>query len=390
MKISVIIVNYKVKYYVEQCLRSVYKAFENVDGDGEVWVVDNASGDGSVEYLQKVCQGPDFPNLHIIANDENLGFGRANNMAIEMAQGEYVLLLNPDTLLTETTLKDCIDFAETKDDFGALGVKMLHDNGRFALESRRGLPTPWTAFCKMSGLTALFPHSRTFGKYYMRYLDKNEPNEIEIISGAFLLTKKAVLDKVGTFDEQFFMYGEDIDLSYRIVQGGFKNYYVPTPIIHYKGESTHKSSWHYVYVFYEAMHLFFRKHYKSASIFLSIPIYIAIVGRAAIALCAQYLRKLKKWLCPKSRKKKVVDSLYFGRPSEALDALAKHYDIRIEAADKPTHEGHTCHIYNTSDYTYSTMLQSLEKSDHKHYLGVFHPENNALITGGDVYVMDNE
>jgi len=409
MKLSIIIVNYKVKYFVEQCLRSVQKALAGIDG--EVWVVDNASGDDSLEYLQKtfgqkgqtfsrqgkeqaLCphgltktfQSADLP-IHFIKNEENVGFGRANNMAIEMAQGEYVLLLNPDTILTEHTLTDCLAFADAHPEMGAMGGRLLSDSGRFAAESLRGLPTPWASLCKVSGLARLFPNSPKFGGYYLSYLPKDKPQEIAIVSGAFLLTRKSVLDQVGTFDERFFMYCEDTDLDCRIVEAGFTNYYYPTPLLHYKGESARQISLQRIRVFYGAIYRYFRKHNADRGLFATAAISVAIWGLAGLAYIKRGVQVLKNKLF-----RKKVDTnrfLYFGSPSPALDALAKQHGLRIERADEAPSADHFCHVYNTADFTYADILERLEKSDHKHYLGVFHPESGVLITGGDVYSIEN-
>ena len=198
MKLSVVIVNYKVKHFLEQCLLSVERAAKGLDV--EVLVVDNASRDGSVEYI-----GGRFPNVTLIASEENLGFARANNMAIKRSRGEYLLLLNPDTIVPENCFSEYIRFMDSHPDAGGCGAYMLHCDGSFALESRRGLPTPFVAFCKMSCLTSLFPKSRTFGRYYMRYLNENEVNRIEVMSGAFMFLRRSALDKAGLLDEDFFM-----------------------------------------------------------------------------------------------------------------------------------------------------------------------------------------
>jgi len=259
----------------------------------EVFVVDNNSNDDTVSHLQ-----PLFPQVHFIQNFENRGFSRANNQAISLSKGEYVLLLNPDTILTENTLKDCVSFLDSHPEAGATGVAMYGHNGRFAWESRRGLPTPWTSFCKMVGLCTLFPHSRLFGRYYMRYLKRTEVNEIEVISGAFNMIRRKALDQVGMLDEDFFMYGEDIDLSYRLLQGGWHNYYLPTPILHYKGESTQKSSYRYVHIFYEAMLIFFNKHYSREYRFISIFVRIAVWIRAGIDFLLRFWRHLVRRIFP--------------------------------------------------------------------------------------------
>ena len=254
MKLSVIIVNYNVKHFLEQCLYSVRRAAEKVQS-AEVIVVDNASSDGSVGYIRNR-----FPDIRLIASNENLGFARANNLAMRESKGEYVLLLNPDTIVAENTFLHFVDFMDKHPDAGACGAYMLHTDGTFALESRRGLPTPFVAFCKMSGLTSLFPKSKIFGRYYMRYLNETKVNPIEIVSGAFMFMRREALDKVGLLDEDFFMYGEDIDLSYAITRAGYKNYYFPCTMVHYKGESTSYDA-AYRRNFYGAMQLFYEKYY---------------------------------------------------------------------------------------------------------------------------------
>lgn len=287
MKLSIVIVNYNVKYFLEQCLYSVRKASGRLDI--EVFVVDNNSVDGSLDMVRAK-----FPEVHIIDNRKNVGFSVANNQAMEIAKGEYILLLNPDTVVQEDTFDKVVRFMDEHPDAGGLGVKMIDGKGNFLPESKRGLPTPMVAFCKVFGLSRLFPKSRLFGRYHLGYLDPEEVNEVDVLAGAFMLMRKKVLDEVGLLDETFFMYGEDIDLSYRIQQAGYKNYYYPdTQIIHYKGESTKKSSVNYVFVFYNAMIIFARKHFsqKNARLF-SFLIHFAIYIRAGMAIASRLLRKL--------------------------------------------------------------------------------------------------
>ena len=287
IQISVIVVNYNVEYFLEQCLNSVRTALKGISG--EVFVVDNNSIDGSVEMVRQR-----FPEFELIANKDNRGFSKANNQAIEIAKGKYILLLNPDTVVEEDTFSKVIAFMDEHDDAGGLGVRMLDGKGKFLPESKRGLPTPAVAFYKIFGLSRIFPKSKRFGKYHLGYLSEFETNEIEILSGAFMLMRKETLDKVGLLDEAFFMYGEDIDLSYRIIKGGYKNYYFPeTRIIHYKGESTKKSSVNYVFVFYRAMVIFAQKHFsqKNAKLF-SVLINFAIYLRAGLAILARFIKRL--------------------------------------------------------------------------------------------------
>jgi GT2 family glycosyltransferase len=291
MKLSVIIVNYNVKHFLQQCLNSVLEAAKKIDT--EIWVVDNNSVDGSVQMLKT-----NFPQIKLIANKTNLGFSKANNQAIKKAKGKYILLLNPDTIVEENTFVKIVDFMEKHPKAGGLGVRMIDGNGKFLPESKRGIPTPKVALFKMLGLCRLFPKSKLFARYYLGHLDKNKTNEVEILSGAFMLIRKSVLDEIGLLDETFFMYGEDIDLSYRILKAGYKNYYfADTTIIHYKGESTKKGSLNYVFVFYNAMIIFAKKHFakKNAAFFMFL-IKMAIVLRASLSVIKRLVSKVSIFL----------------------------------------------------------------------------------------------
>lgn len=289
MKLSILIVNYNVRYFLQQCLQSLQPALQGLEA--EIFVIDNQSSDGSVEMVEQL-----FPAVKIIANQENVGFSKANNQGIRNASGDYILLLNPDTVVEESTLKKVCDFMDAHPEAGGLGVHMIDGKGNFLPESKRGLPTPSVAFYKIFGLSALFPTSRTFGKYHLGYLSKEQTHEVDVLSGAFMLLRKEALDKTGLLDEDFFMYGEDIDLSYRITKAGYKNYYfADTRIIHYKGESTKKSSVNYVFVFYKAMVIFARKHFApgGAALFAFL-IHFAIWLRAGISIAHRFLSRI--WL----------------------------------------------------------------------------------------------
>ncbi|GAB6011090.1 glycosyltransferase family 2 protein [Viscerimonas tarda] len=291
MKLSIIIVNYNVRYLLEQCLLSVFASNRNFDI--EVIVVDNNSSDGSINYLR-----PKFPEVIFIENTDNPGFAKANNQAYKIAQGEYILLLNPDTLLGENILDRTCNFLDTHPGAGAVGVKMINSFGKFLPESKRGFPSPWTSFCKIFGLSKFFPKSRLFGRYHMKYLDENEVHEVDILTGAFMLIRREIIERIGLLDETFFMYGEDIDLSYRITKDGYKNYYLPDAIIHYKGESTKKDDIKYVKIFYQAMYIFFKKYYPHYSRFFSFCVTAGIYLRAAIAVVKRLFGKvikIKKW-----------------------------------------------------------------------------------------------
>lgn len=286
VKLSIVIVNYNVKHFLEQCLISVFKALKSTSA--EVFVVDNNSVDGSCALIKEK-----FPQVKLIENDKNHGFSYANNQSIKKASGEYILLLNPDTVVEEGCFGKCIAFMDSNPEAGGLTVKMIDGKGRFLPESKRALPTPAVAFYKIFGFSKLFPKSKRFARYHLGHLDKDQSHEIEILPGAFMFLRKEVLEKTGLLDETFFMYGEDIDLSYRITIAGYKNFYLPeTTIIHYKGESTKKGSINYVLVFYQAMIIFARKHFsqKNARLF-SLLINTAIYFRALIALGHRFIKK---------------------------------------------------------------------------------------------------
>ena len=276
MKLSIVIVSYNVRTYLEQCLQSVQKALEGIEG--EVFVVDNHSEDDSVAVVRT-----DYPWARLIESPENVGFARANNIAIRQSEAEYVLLLNPDTVVEEDTLRQSLAFMDSHPEAGGAGVMMHNADGTLAPESRRAIPTPWVSCLKMLGFTK---------RYYMSHLPWDQPSQIEVISGAFCLLRKKALDEIGLLDETFFMYGEDIDLSYRLLKGGWQNWYLPYSIIHFKGKSTQKSDYRYVHIFYQAMLIFFRKHYGHLSFFYTIPVKTAIYFRASIAVIDILRKKL--------------------------------------------------------------------------------------------------
>ena len=287
MKLSIIIVNYNVKYFLEQALLSVRRA--SVDIKTEVFVVDNNSVDESVQMVREK-----FPEVKLIVNNHNPGFSIANNQAIRQSSGEYILLLNPDTVVEEDTFEKCIAFMEEHPQAGGLGVRMIDGSGKFLPESKRGFPAPFVAFSKTFGLSRLFPKSKTFNHYHLGYLSEHENHEVEVLAGAFLMLRKSVLEEVGLLDEAFFMYGEDIDLSYRIIKAGYKNYYLAdTSIIHYKGESTKKGSLNYVRTFYNAMIIFAKKHFKGDQArFFVLMLQVAIYFRAFLTLLSNSFRRL--------------------------------------------------------------------------------------------------
>ena len=399
MKLTVVIVSYNVRYYVEQCLRSVLRATKDLQT--EVFVVDNHSRDESVKYLSER-----FPEVHVVDCQHNLGFSRANNIAIRQSTGEYVLLLNPDTIVGEDVLTKCVNFLDGHQEAGGVGVRMLKTDGSKAMESRRGLPTPMTAFYKVVGLCSRFPQSRRFGKYYMGYLSWDEAAQIEVVSGAFFMLRRKALDQVGLLDEDYFMYGEDIDLSYRLLKGGWQNWYLPVDILHYKGESTQKTSFRYVHVFYDAMLIFFRKHYGHLSLLVSLPVKVAIYMKALVALVQMQSEKISKSL-GFTKKKKADNSTYiFIGSRQMLDdcrKIANKYGLEathfVEADENTMPEGHadkhdewfpsptenTYVVYDVHAFSYQKVLHNFRNMSGVFNIGTYDVETGKLITADEVY-----
>lgn len=290
MVLSIIIVSYNATCFLEQCLCSVRAAIRNIDA--EVIVIDNCSSGNPIAYLT-----PQFPHVKFVQNESNEGFAKANNKALQMASGKYILFVNPDTILAEDTLERCIFFYENNANVGAVGVRMLDGSGKFLPESKRSFPSPVVSFYKLTGLSSLFPFSKQFGRYALGYLPENAVHEVDVISGAFMMIPKIILDTTGGFDEQFFMYAEDIDLSYRVQKSGYRNIYLGNiSIVHFKGESTKKSSLNYVKVFYKAMSLFVKKWYRGAgSLLLQQFLQAGIwVRGAASAIHLSFTKKAKQ------------------------------------------------------------------------------------------------
>lgn len=382
------------KFYLEQCLLSLQRALSGVDA--EIYVVDNHSGDGSVEFIASR-----FPNVNLISSNHNLGFSRANNMAIRQSCGEYVLLLNPDTIVAEHTIQQVLSFMDEHQQSGGVGVCMLRDNGEPAMESRRGLPTPMTAFYKMSGLCRRYPKHKRFGHYYMGDLPWDKPVRIEVMSGAFCMLRRSALEAVGLLDEDFFMYGEDIDLSYRLLKGGYENWYLPAPILHYKGESMHKSSFRYVHVFYDAMLIFFRKHYGGMSHLVSLPIKIAIYVKAVMALVSMQMASVRKSLGFVLPRHNVMPHYLFIGSHETIakcKKIAKHKGLDasfVEGNSVSLPNGHVdltlpdvswlYIVYDTDVYSYERIFSIFAKHSKSGVLmATYNPSTSTIITGGEV------
>ena len=392
MKLSVIIVSYNVKYYLQQCIESVRRAINGIDA--EICVIDNHSRDNTVGYLRKHNK-----DLRIIASNHNNGFARANNIFIQQTESEYVLLLNPDTIVGEEVLHDCIQFMDSHPQAGGLGVRMLKVDGSDAMESRRGLPTPMTSFYKMCGLCNRFPKNKLLGRYYMGYLPWDQPGQIEVISGAFFFMRREAIEKAGLLDEDFFMYGEDIDLSYRLLKNGYQNWYLPLKILHYKGESTQKSSFRYVHIFYEAMLIFFKKHYGHTKFWLTVPIKKAIYMKASFALISTWLEQTRKTLgFSYFRNKKRAQYIFLGNNASIKKCKqivqrnglwakyvvcneTTHPNGHLDMADINDAKHITYVVYDTKAFSYANILNIFSRRpEFNVHIGTFNPDKGIIIT----------
>ena len=399
MKLSIVIVSYNVKYFLEQCLRSVERAIDGIDA--EVIVVDNASSDGSNEYIP-----PRFPNVKWIACKDNGGFSHGNNVGFSHASGEFLLMLNPDTIVTREAIQRSIEFMDTHPDSGAVGVKMINKDGTFAMESRRGIVTPWVSLCKATGLCRRYPNSRLFGHYYMSYLDKEQVNAIEMVSGACMFIRKSILDKIGFLDEDFFMYWEDSDLSYRILRSGHKNYYLPHPIFHYKGESSIKSKLRYRYWLYSSLQIFFKKHFPVYHILSYLPLKLVV---AFLKMRIHYANPLlhgkdwENWVEPPKR------FIVMGseKAQEEIKTILKtnnqtEHHLYITADEESLPQGHLTVdnnsetynyvLYDSESYSYDSMIALLQQTPGNTLrLATYSTETKVLITDdGTVYTAKEE
>ena len=381
MKLSVVIVSYNVSHYLLQCLDSLQRALRGIDG--EVIVVDNHSRDNSVALVHQA-----HPEVKVIENLHNLGFSKANNIALRQAKGEYALLLNPDTIVADNTIRDCIAFLDLHPDAGAAGVMMLNADGTVAPESRRGVPTPLTSFYKLSGLCRMFPRSPRFGRYYLGHLPWHTPQQIDIVSGAFCMLRRSVLDKVGL-----------LDLSYRILKQGATNWYLPYPILHYKGESTQKSSFRYVHVFYQAMLIFFRKHFSHLGLLVTLPIKTAIWFKALVALVAMLTNRMRRSLGFVDRHSDCSSFQYLCFGSRSMvsscgEILGKHglrwssYDssdpIYINKVATAQTEPSVI-VLDPQRFSFAAMLSIMRQTANSAVLlGTFQPFTKSIITSNEI------
>ena len=378
-RVTTVIVNYRLKYFLEQTLLSVREAYSEIPG--QTIVIDNNSGDDSIEFLK-----PRFPEVKFICNNKNVGFGKANNQGFELADTDYILVLNPDTIIGKNTIKETVEWMDTHADCASIGVKMVDGNGKFLPESKRSFPSIWNSFCKLFGLSTLFPHSRTFARYHLRYLDENNVHKVPVLAGAFMLLRTELVKKVGGFDEDFFMYGEDMDLSYRMMVDGMSNYYLPTPIIHYKGECTKTNSINYIKMFYEAMLIFYRKHYKRNGWLCKALIYTAIGLRSCVsAISKKIINPISSLL--KSSSKEAPTYIVSLNPEDIKSVLGKEgfqtqsVHIISDLSLLPKDDKHQNIILDDRDSDYNTLITSIiANNGDKRYFHIYSGRNNIIIS----------
>lgn len=374
MQLSVVILNYNVRFFLEQCVASVQEALSNIDS--EIIVVDNHSSDDSCEMIKSR-----FPNVKLIENKENLGFPKGNNIGVAQAKGNYICILNPDTVVAEDTFEKILAFAEEQENLGIVGCKLIDGSGNFLPESKRGIPTPFVALTKMVGLYKLFPNLKLFNRYYAQHLSKNETGKVDILVGAFMIMKRKLYNDIGGFDENCFMYSDDIDLSFMALKNGKNNYYFhETSVIHYKGESTVRDRF-YMKRFREAMQFFYRKHYKSSFIFdffMKIgALFFAIVKKNQGNLnpnpIAQYILiskndNLKNILANKLNKKLIWETKL---DSNALFSHSNKIKKQTEI------------LIDNNTFSFKSIISFLETHKNQGFTFKIIPKNTSFIIGSD-------
>lgn len=369
MQLSVIILNYNVRYFLEQCVLSVQKALEGVDG--EIIVIDNNSSDASCAMMQQR-----FPNVKLITNKENLGFPKGNNIGVAQAKGEFLCVLNPDTVVAEDTFQKILKFANQKigsqkvGGLGIIGCKLIDGIGNFLPESKRGIPTPWVAFTKIFGL---YKFSNLFGNYYAQHLSENESGKVAILVGAFMVMQRELYNKIGGFDENCFMYSDDIDLSYRVLQEGKSNYYFhETTVIHYKGESTVKDGT-YMKRFQEAMNFFYKKHFK-VSVFFSIFMKIGIVFFSFVKM---FQGKVKEKGLPENY-------ILVSESTIKLDLIHQlEKKLNIKFTDSIIEGSRTEFIIDLNSVSFKQAIHFMETNKKKNQTFKLLPPNSNFIIGSN-------
>jgi GT2 family glycosyltransferase len=366
MQLSVIILNYNVRHFLELCVLSVQNAIQNIDA--EIIVVDNNSQDDSCTMMKQR-----FPNVKLIENKENSGFPKGNNIGVANAQGEYICILNPDTVVAEDTFIKVLAFAKKQIELGIVGVKLIDGTGNFLPESKRGVPTPFVAFTKITGLYKFFP--KIFGEYYAHHLSENETGKVDILVGAFMLMKRDLYNEIGGFDKNCFMYSDDIDLSFMVLKKGKSNFYFhETSVIHYKGESTVKDGT-YMRRFQEAMSFFYKKHFRVSFLF-SVFMKMGIVFFSMV-------KKLQGKPKPKSSPKKYIlvseDEVLREKLEIKLGTLVERQDITKSFAENANSEI----IFDQNQLDFKTLIQAFESNKNKNFTFKIIPESSDFVIGSD-------
>ena len=374
MQLSVIILNYNVRYFLELCVLSVQNAIQNIDA--EIIVIDNNSSDDSCEMMKSR-----FPNVKLIENKENSGFPKGNNIAVAQAKGEYLCVLNPDTVVAEDTFEKVLAFAEEQKNLGIVGCKLIDGTGNFLPESKRGVPTPWVAFTKITGLYKVFPNSTLFNKYYAQHLTPNQTGQVDILVGAFMLIKRDLYNEVGGFDENCFMYSDDIDLSYMVWQKGKQNYYFhETTVIHYKGESTVKDQ-AYMKRFQEAMQFFYKKHFRVSVLFdffMNIGVYFFALFKKNQAVTTK--RKIDDYFLFSEDENVVnkVENLLGNKVVSAKSTTINALNSLLDIADKNVEL-----IFDQSGISFKSIIKNFENFKKLKFTFKIIPQNANFMIGSN-------
>ena len=366
MQLSVVILNYNVRYFLELCVLSVQKALENVDA--EIIVVDNNSQDDSCEMIKRR-----FPNVKLIENKENSGFPKGNNIGVAAAKGEFICILNPDTVVAEDTFTKVLAFAKKQKELGIVGVKLIDGTGNFLPESKRGIPTPFVAFTKITGLYKFFP--KIFGEYYAQHLSENETGKVDILVGAFMLMKRDLYNEIGGFDENCFMYSDDIDLSYLALKKGKSNYYFhETSVVHYKGESTVKDET-YMKRFQEAMNFFYKKHFRVSILF-------SVFMKMGILLFSM-VKKFQGKPKPKSSPEKYIlvseDEVLREKLENKWQTLVERQRITKTFAENVNTEI----IFDQNQFDFKAIIQAFEANKNKNFTFKILPQSSDFVIGSN-------
>ncbi|WPR71288.1 glycosyltransferase family 2 protein [Flavobacterium sp. NG2] len=374
MQLSVIILNYNVRYFLELCVSSVQEALNGIDA--EILVVDNNSTDDSCKMMKTR-----FPNVKLIENKENSGFPKGNNIGVAEAKGKYICILNPDTVVAEDTFVKVLAFAERQKNLGIVGVKLIDGSGNFLPESKRGIPTPWVAFTKITALYKLFPKTVLFDSYYAGHLSENQTGKVEILVGAFMVMERQLYLDVGGFDEDCFMYSDDIDLSYMALQKGKTNYYFhDTTVIHYKGESTIKDGT-YMKRFQEAMNFFYKKHFKVSFLF-SVFMKIGIVFFSLVKMVQgkSLVQKEKEHFVLYSKNKSLVQKI-----ETALRKKVVFHDLNTEKMvfSSLTTESPVEILLDANSIPFKDSIAFMERIKNKRFTFKILSKNNGFLIGSD-------